>query len=152
LKKEPGLVKKLIIIISSFILLVLVFTSCSTITGGGTENNEELYKAAIERYYASILQADIDTFLDSIDPMGPMYPTPAEAEEFRTKLNATPGEVTVKELNVLEESANKARVEVDLFMSIDFERDGEFYESTLHATFELALKGGTWRIFNGSME
>jgi hypothetical protein len=144
--------KRFFIISSSLILSVLIFTSCATITGQGPENNEGLYKAAIERYYNAVLQVDVDTFLDSLDPLGPLYPNDTYIKQLRDKAvnGAYPGEVAVKELTVLEESDTRAKVKVTLFIRVDVDRSGNFYEDTFTPTFDLTCKDGVWRIFGGT--
>ena len=146
--------KTISVIILCFILPVLVFTSCSTIAGGTPESNEELYKAAIERYYNSLLQLDIDSFLDSLDPRGPLYPDADTIDQMRAEADTSSlaGEVVVNELMILEESNNWVRVKAELFMSIDFSNSGEPFEETIYPTFELTLIDGKWRVFNGSLE
>ena len=146
--------KTISVIILCFILPVLVFTSCSTITGGTPESNEDLYKAAIERYYNSLLQLDVDDFLDSLDSRGPLYPDEATIEQMRDEAanSSLTGEVVVNELMILEESNNWVRVKAELFMSIDFSNSGEPFEETIYPTFELTLIDGKWRVFNGSLE
>lgn len=133
--------------------MVLLFTSCSSITGGSSGSNEEQYKATIERYYTSIMNSDIDTFLDCLDPLGPMYPDAATIEQLRAESanNSLPGEAIVKKITILEESGTRAKVKVMLFMSIDFDRDGKFDEETFYPTFDLTFKDGVWRVFNGTM-
>ncbi|OGN97087.1 MAG: hypothetical protein A2Y89_05885 [Chloroflexi bacterium RBG_13_51_18] len=143
--------KKVLNITLCFILFALVFTSCSTVTGGSSENNdEELYAAAIERYFNSVLQADLDTFLDSLDPLGRLYPAPEAIEQLRESASesALPGEAYVEEITTVEESTSRAIVDVALFMRIDFDKNGEFYEETANLTFELTFKDGVWRIFD----
>lgn len=135
-------------------LLSLVLTSCSIITGGAEGDNDELYKAAIERFYDALLKVDIDNFLDSLDPLGPLYPDAASIEELRAEAEkgAYAGEVVVKELTTLEESATRAKVKVTLFMSVDIDRSGKFYEETFSPTFDLTCKDGVWRVFGGLSE
>ena len=146
--------KKLFTITLGLVLMTLVFTSCSLITGASTESNEGLYKAAIERYFNSVIQADTDTFLDSLDPLGPAYPDAATIEQLRADANENglPGEAVVKNITVIEESATRATVKVTLFLSVDFDRNGEFDEETYYPTFELTFKNGVWRIFDGKVE
>ena len=134
--------------------MVLLFTSCSSITRGGSESNEELYKAAIERYFTSVIEADTDTFLDSIDPLSSIYPPPDAIADLRAnwKDSAVPGEAVVQELTILEESATKAKVKVRLFLRVDLDENGEFDENTAFPTFELTFKDGIWRIFSVGAE
>lgn len=145
--------KKISAVVLSLTLMVLLFTSCSSITGGGPGNNEELYKAAVERYYNSIIKLDIDTFLDSLDPLGPLYPDSSTIEQLRDEAakNTPDGKAEVKETTIIEESGTRATVKVALFLSIDFAGDGEFVEETFYPTFDLTLKDGVWRVFNGTM-
>ena len=96
------------------------------------------------------MKADLDTLLDSLDPNGPMYPQPAAIKQLRSTAsgNALQGSAVVKDLSVLEESPDKARVRVTLFMSVDIYSNGNFREETSHPTCELRLKDGKWRLFN----
>jgi hypothetical protein len=146
--------KRFFITSLGLILSALVFTSCSSITGASAESNEELYKAAIERYYNSIFHYDVDALLDSLDPIGLIYPDAATIEELRATTNETAlhGEALVKDLTILEESATRAKVKVTLFLSVDFDNNGEFDEETYYPTFELTFKDGIWRIFNVTVE
>ncbi len=134
--------------------LAMIFTSCSSITGGPSGNTKELYKAAIERYYNSVIQADTDTFLDSIDPLSSLYPPPDVIETLRTNWedSAALGEAVVQELTIIEESAARAKVKAKVLLRVDLEQDGEFNEDTIFPTFELTFKDGTWRIFSTKVE
>jgi len=137
------------------ILLALIFASCSSITGGAVESNEELYKAAIERYYVAVINYDVDTVLDCLDPLGPAYPDAASIDQLRADAidkTSPAGEVIVKKLVTLEESGSRATVKVTLFMNVDFDNNGEFFEQTYYPTFELTFKDGLWRIFNASVD
>jgi len=147
-------VKNLFSITLGLVLLTLIFTSCSLITGASTESNEELYKAAIERYFNSIIQADTDSLLDSTDPLSYLYPSADVIEELRAewKEYAAPGEAIVKELTTLEESATRATVKANLFIRADFDKNGEFDEITSNQTIELTYKNGVWRIFDRTVE
>jgi len=146
--------KRLILINLCFILFALVFTSCSVVTGASGNDNDTLYKAAIERYFNSIIHADIEILLDSTDPLSYLYPGPDVIEELRAtwKEYAAPGETVVKELTILEESATRALVKANLFIRADFENIGEFDEITSIQTIELTYKNGVWRIFNRTIE
>ena len=146
--------KRFFIIMLSLVLTALIFTSCSLITGASGNDNDTLYKAAIERYYNSIIQADIDVLLDSIDPLSSLYPSDDVIAQLRAvwKEYAVPGEAIVKELTTLEESATRALVKATIFARTDFDKNGEFEEETSNQIIELTYKNGTWRIFNGTVE
>ena len=115
-----------------------------------TADSTMLYKAAIERYFNAYIQADTDTLLDSLDPDGPMYPQPAAIEQLRATAsgNALQGEAVVKDITVVEESADKAQVEVTLYMRVDIYSNGNFREETSYPICELRLKDGKWRLFD----
>jgi hypothetical protein len=114
--------------------------------------SEQLYKVAIERYFNAYIKADLDTLLDALDPAGPMYPKPPAIKQLRETVtsNALQGAATVREIKVIEQSSEKARVSVTMFMRVDVNRDGSFREETSHPTCELRLGEGKWRIFNCS--
>jgi hypothetical protein len=138
----------------SLILLAAVFPSCSSITGGA-EDKDELYKEAIERYYVAVISYDVDTLLDCLDPLGPAYPDVTYIEQLRADAvgkTSPPGEILVKKLITLEESGTRAIVKVTLYMNVDFDNNGEFFEETYYPTFELTFKEGLWRIFSASVE
>ena len=109
-----------------------------------------LYKVAIERYFNAYIKADVDTLLDSLHPDGPMHPQPAAIKQLRATAsgNALPEEAVVKDITVVEESADKAQVKVTLFMRVDINKNGSFQEETSHPICELRLKAGKWRLFN----
>lgn len=113
-------------------------------------DNTPLYKAAVERYFNAYIQADLDTLLDSLDPQGPMYPQPAAIEQLRasTSGNALQGEAVVKDLTVIEDSTDTARVNVTLYMRVDVNSNGNFQEETSAVICELRFKDGKWRLYN----
>jgi hypothetical protein len=117
-------------------------------------DNEVLYKVAIERYFNSYIKADLDNLLDSLHPDGPMYPSPAAIEQLRATAssNALQGRAEVKDITVLEEGADRARVKVTLFMRVDVNGNGTFQEETSYPTCELRLKDGKWRLFNAETQ
>jgi hypothetical protein len=116
------------------------------------EKAEDLYKAAIERYFNAYMKADLDVLLDALDPAGPMYPKPPAIEQLRqtAKGNALQGSATASEIKILEQSPQKARVAFKMFIRVDINSDGHFREETSHPTCELRRTGGKWRIFNCS--
>ena len=141
--------KRVFITILSLVLIALIFTSCSTITGA-LDNNEASYKEVIERFFNSSIQANVDDFLDSIDPSSPLYPSAEDIEYLRSIADevAVPGEVVVRNLTVLEERTDEARVKAELSLRVDPYKTGEFQQQTGNLTFNLTLIDGKWRIFD----
>jgi hypothetical protein len=138
-------------------LFVLVFTSCSSNSGGTSSvqnDNNALYKAAIERYFNAYIKADLDTLLDSLDPEGLLYPEPETIQNLRdtAESSAVEGEAVVKDITVLEESSVKAKVKATVYMRIDMSGSGDFQEDTSDVTFDLSFKDGTWRLYNATNE
>jgi len=113
-------------------------------------DNTPLYKAAVERYFNAYLQADLDSLLDSLDPQGPMYPQPAAIEQLRTSAggNALQGEAVVKDLTVITDNTDTARVNVTISMRVDVNGNGNFQEETDVVICELRFKDGMWRLYN----
>ena len=146
--------KKLLIVALSLTLFILVLPSCSscTSTEGNSSNidNSLVYKATIERYMNAYIRADLDTVLDSLDPDGPMYPSPGEIQEFQDTAaeSSLEGEASITDITILEESSDHARVQVTVYMKIDLYGGGNYEEDTTEGIFELTLKDGNWRIYN----
>lgn len=146
--------KKLIMIILSLMLPVLVFASCATVTGGQSENNDvELYKEAIYRYYNAIFDTDVEALLDSMDPSGPIYPDDETIQNlYAGSIGEYTGEVIIEEIFVVEESDTRALIDITLFSRIDYTNEGEYWESTSYLTIELSFINDLWRIFNVNNE
>jgi hypothetical protein len=146
-KKVRRIVSLLICILAVELLLLPDRLFAQTAPG-----TEQSYKVAIERYFNAYIKADLDTLLDALDPAGPMYPKPPAIKQLRETAsnNALQGAATAKELQVIEQSAERARVSLTMFMRVDVNKDGHFREETSHPICELRLKEGKWRIFNCS--
>ena len=146
--------KKLLLIALGLMLFSLALPSCSSDTGsaGIGADNTLLYKIAIERYINAYIRADLDTVLDSLDPDGPMYPDPEEIQHLQDTAaeSSLEGEASVTDLTILEESSNRARVRVTIFMRLDLYGEGNFEEDTSEVTIELTLKDGKWRLYDAT--
>jgi hypothetical protein len=108
-----------------------------------------IYKVAIEHYFNAYIKADIDNLLDALHPDGPMYPQPAAINQLRSSANenALKGNAVAKDISIIEESIDKVRVKITLFMRVDVNNNGNFQEETAYPTCELRLKNGKWRLF-----
>jgi hypothetical protein len=145
------------------LVLGLVFVTSLLCSCGGTPpgvtapsatGGMAAYKTAIERYFNSYIQADVENLLDSMDPDGPLYPGPDAIEKLRSTAagGAVPGSTEVTGISVIEESADSARVQATVFMRADLEGTGTFTEDTQDVVCELRLKDGTWRLYSADIQ